>query len=233
MALAFPPEPVGLAESALLRLDIAGVESNLCIGLSRLVVGARFISRVGDDPFGLRIRQVLAQEGIDTSALMTDLEAPTGVFFRENLPDRQRRVYYYRKGSAASRICPDDLHPDLFQGSRIVHLTGITPALSPSCAAACQRLSIWPIKLALWFPLIHTSAPACGKLVRLKPHSCHSCHKRISCLWGMKMPRRYSTFKSMRYPHYRCNPPLCTHPRCTHRPNPSAWTRSGGFNRCA
>ncbi len=70
MALAFPPEPVGLAESKRLKLDIAGAESNLCIGLSRLGVRARFISRVGDDPFGLRIRQVLDQEGVDTSALI-------------------------------------------------------------------------------------------------------------------------------------------------------------------
>jgi 2-dehydro-3-deoxygluconokinase len=139
MALAFPPDPVGLAESKRLKLDIAGAESNLCIGLSRLGVRARFISRVGDDPFGLRIQQVLDQEGVDTSALSTDPEAPTGVFFREHLSDGQRRVYYYRKGSAASRLSPGDLHPGLFQGARLVHLTGITPALSPACAAACQR----------------------------------------------------------------------------------------------
>jgi 2-dehydro-3-deoxygluconokinase len=138
MALAFPPEPVGLADSSLLRLDIAGAEANLCIGLSRLGIRTRFISRVGADPFGLRIRQVLEQEGVDTRALMTDPKAPTGVIFREHLPDGQRRVYYYRKGSAASRLSPDDLHPGLFQGARLVHLTGITPALSPSCAAACQ-----------------------------------------------------------------------------------------------
>jgi len=139
MALAFPPEPVGLVESSQLTLDIAGAESNLCIGLCRLGLQARFISRVGDDPFGRRIRQVLEQEGIDTQALTTDPEAPTGVFFREHLPDGQRRVYYYRKGSAASRISPDDLNPRLFEGVRLLHLTGITPALSSACAAACQH----------------------------------------------------------------------------------------------
>ena len=139
MALAFPPEPVRLAESSQLKLDIAGAESNLCIGLSRLGLQARFISRVGADPFGERIRQVLNQEGVDTQALITDPEAPTGVFFREHLPDGQRRVYYYRQGSAASRLTPTDLQPLFFEGARIVHLTGITPALSPSCAAACQR----------------------------------------------------------------------------------------------
>ena len=138
MALAFPPEPVGLEESAVLRLDLAGAESNLCIGLSRLGVKARFISRVGDDPFGRRIRRVLEQEGVDTQALLTTPGAPTGVFFREHFPDGLRRVYYYRAGSAASRFAPEDLQVDWFQGARLVHLTGITPALSPSCAAACQ-----------------------------------------------------------------------------------------------
>jgi 2-dehydro-3-deoxygluconokinase len=139
MALAFPPQPVGLAESSLLALDIAGAESNLCIGLSRLGIRARFISRVGADPFGLRIRRVMELEGVDTQGLVTDPEAPTGVFFREHLPDGQRRVYYYRQGSAASRLSPADLRPDLFQTAALVHLTGITPALSPACAAACRR----------------------------------------------------------------------------------------------
>lgn len=139
MALAYPPRPVGLEESDVLHLDIAGAESNLCIGLSRLGVKARFISRLGDDPFGRRIHQVLSREGVDTQALLTTIGAPTGVFFRENLPDGLRRVYYYRLGSAASRLSPADLQAGWFEGARLLHLTGITPALSPSCAAACQR----------------------------------------------------------------------------------------------
>ena len=159
MALAFPPEPVGLAESKRLRLDIAGAESNLCIGLSRLGVKTRFISRVGDDPFGLRIRQVLDQEGVDTSALVTDPEAPTGVFFREHLPDGQRRVYYYRKGSAASCLSPDDLDPGLFQGAHLVHLTGITPALSPACAAACQRAIELARQVGAWISFVPNFRP--------------------------------------------------------------------------
>jgi 2-dehydro-3-deoxygluconokinase len=139
MALVYPASAVGLAESQELRLDIAGAESNLCIGLSRLGVGACFISRVGLDPFGRLIRRILEREGVDTTALRDDPGAPTGVFFREHLPDGQRRVYYYRSDSAASRLSPDDLQPELFAGTKIVHFTGITPALSPSCAAACQR----------------------------------------------------------------------------------------------
>jgi 2-dehydro-3-deoxygluconokinase len=61
------------------------------------------------------------------------------MFFREWLPDGARRVYYYRAGSAASRMEPTDLQPEQFTGARFVHLTGITPALSPTCAATVLR----------------------------------------------------------------------------------------------
>jgi 2-dehydro-3-deoxygluconokinase len=135
MAVCYPPDPVRLDDTRALLLDIGGAEANLSIALARLGHSARFISRVGDDPFGQRIRSVLASEGADTSALLTDPHAQTGVFFREWLPDGARRVYYYRAGSAASRLAPDDLRAELFAGARFVHLTGITPALSASCAA--------------------------------------------------------------------------------------------------
>src|SRR5262245_24178433 len=139
MAVLYPPEPVTLDDTRSLLLDIGGAEANLSIALCRLGHSARFISRVGDDPFGQRMRATLAREGVDVSALTTDPAAQTGVFFREWLPDGARRVYYYRAGSAASRLGPSDLRPKLFADARIVHLTGITPALSASCAEAVAR----------------------------------------------------------------------------------------------
>lgn len=139
MILLYPTNLVALDESDLFVMDIAGAESNLCIGLSRLGHTARFISRIGDDPLGAKLRKILQQEGVILDGLRVDPHAPTGVFFREHLPDGRRRVYYYRRNSAASRLGPEDLQWDHFRGARIVHLTGITPALSESCAAACHR----------------------------------------------------------------------------------------------
>jgi 2-dehydro-3-deoxygluconokinase len=139
MAVLYPPEPVALDQAPTLLLDIGGAESNLAIRLQRLGHTARFISRVGDDPFGHRIVQTLAESRVDSAFITVDAIAPTGVFFREWLPDGTRRVYYYRAGSAASRLSPTDLRLEAFQGARIVHLTGITPALSPGCAAAVAR----------------------------------------------------------------------------------------------
>ncbi|MEN9933647.1 MAG: hypothetical protein RLZZ387_226 [Chloroflexota bacterium] len=139
MGVLYPPDPVTLDDARSLLWDIGGAEANMSIALARLGHTARFISRVGDDPFGRKVRAVLDAEGVDTSALATDGGAGTGIFFREWLADGVRRVYYYRAGSAASRLAPEDLSPELFAGAKVVHLTGITPALSASCAAACLR----------------------------------------------------------------------------------------------
>jgi len=139
MGVLYPEQPVTLDAATTLTLDIGGAEANLAIRLSRLGHTTRFISRVGDDPFGRRIRATLAANAVDTSCLITDRVAPTGVFFREWLPDGARRAYYYRAGSAASRMAPEDLRPTMFAGARIVHLTGITPALGRSCAQTVMR----------------------------------------------------------------------------------------------
>ncbi len=139
MGVLYPPEPVTLDDTRTLLLDIGGAEANLSVALARLGHSVRFISRVGADPFGERIKNILAGEGVDVSDVAVDQVAQTGVFFREWLPDGARRVYYYRAGSAASRMQPNDLKIEQFAGARFVHLTGITPALSESCSATILR----------------------------------------------------------------------------------------------
>ncbi len=139
MAVIYPRVSQPLAEAETLTLDIGGAESNLAIALSHLGHHVSFVSRVGNDPFGQRIRAVLDAEEVDTGGLLIDQTAPTGVFFREWLPDGKRRVFYYRASSAASHLSPADLSPDMFAGTRLLHLTGITPALSASCAATVER----------------------------------------------------------------------------------------------
>jgi 2-dehydro-3-deoxygluconokinase len=139
MAVVYPAEPIPLDETSDLQIDIGGAEANCSIRLAQLGLSVSYLTRVGDDPFGRRIVGVLNRFGVDTSAVIVDAAAPTGIFFREWLRDGARRVYYYRAGSAASRMQPSDLQPSWFAGARAVHLTGITPALSASCAATLSR----------------------------------------------------------------------------------------------
>ncbi|MEV5826369.1 sugar kinase [Spirillospora sp. NPDC052242] len=121
--------------------SIAGAESNVAIGLARLGHTAAWAGRVGTDEPGHLVTRTLRAEGVDVSGVRRDDTAPTGVImFEQRLPD-VTRVQYLREGSAGSRLSPDDVTA-LDLEPAIVHVTGITPALSRSCrdavTAACD-----------------------------------------------------------------------------------------------
>lgn len=114
---------------------IAGAETNVATGLCRLGHSAGWISRLSDDELGRAVAFRLRGEGVDISRTTIDPEAPTGLMIRERRELGPLEVIYYRRGSAASRLTPDDLDADYIRGARYLHLTGITPALSASCRA--------------------------------------------------------------------------------------------------
>jgi 2-dehydro-3-deoxygluconokinase len=90
---------------------------------------ARWISRLGTDPFGDQVMSTLAGEGIDVSAVIRDAESPTGIYFKEYKGFGDPNVYFYRKLSAASHFTPESLNPEWFIGAKHLHVTGILPAL--------------------------------------------------------------------------------------------------------
>lgn len=117
---------------------IGGAESNACIGLARLGHSAGWISRVGDDEFGRYVVSAIRAEGVDVSRVKVDPEAPTAVYFKERRAFGGGQVYYYRRGSAASRLSRDDIDPDYIRSARVLLGSGITPALSASCRDALR-----------------------------------------------------------------------------------------------
>ncbi len=136
MALLSTPRIGLLRHAHSLDLSVAGAESNLAIGVRRLGRSAAWISRVGDDEFGRLVVGTLTAEGVDTSRVTVDDTAPTGLMVKERRSDAITRVQYYRAGSAASRLSPSDVHEDLVRGARVLHITGITPALSATAREA-------------------------------------------------------------------------------------------------
>ncbi|MFJ4002355.1 sugar kinase [Streptomyces sp. NPDC090023] len=133
MAQVTPADGEGLEHSRELRLAVAGAESTVAQYLADLGHRAAWVSRVGDDPLGRRIVTAVAGRGVDVGGVRVDPDAPTGVYFKDPGPEGTR-VHYYRRGSAASRMGPSDAERVDLAGARLLHLTGITPALSQGCA---------------------------------------------------------------------------------------------------
>ncbi len=137
MALVTPTD-ASLSSAREATIGLAGAESNVAAGLVAAGHRAVWASRLGDDPLGTRIESELSRRGIDLWVERDD-DAPTGVMFKDPGTEGSS-VYYYRRGSAASQMSPGYVTAERLAGTRIVHTTGITPALSPACRAMVDQL---------------------------------------------------------------------------------------------
>src|SRR5436309_1581808 len=109
MVLLLAEQPGPMREATTFRRHIAGAESNVAIGLSRLGHSVGWMSRLGHDEFGKAVLLRVRGEGIDTSRVVTDPQASTGVVIRERREAGPIEQVYYRHGSAANRLAPSDL----------------------------------------------------------------------------------------------------------------------------
>jgi len=119
---------------------LAGAEVNVCIGLTRLGHEATYVTRLGRDPFGNYTKKTLEKEGISTNFITFDEEFKTGMMLKGKVLDGDPHVAYYRKGSAASKMTPEQMDAIDLTGFDLLHMTGILPALSLECRAATKRL---------------------------------------------------------------------------------------------
>jgi len=124
----------GLERLATASIDTGGAEGNTAVGLARLEVPVTWLGRVGDDALGRRVTAELRSEGVDTIAVI-DAAAPTGLMLKSTPRAGVTVVDYYRAGSAGSRLSPADLDRVDFSRYGVLHITGITLALSASARA--------------------------------------------------------------------------------------------------
>lgn len=142
-----PSQPGRLADVPSFDRAIGGAESNVACALARAGHRARWVSRVGRDGFGDHLVAGIAAAGVDVTAVGRDAHRPTGVYFR-TAGDRDAppgpgaaETAYYRKGSAASALSPALVPRHVAWSGRVLHLTGITAALSATCLALTRRLT--------------------------------------------------------------------------------------------
>ncbi len=126
------PGPLSVGSS--MRLSLAGAELTVAIAARRLGHPSVWVSRVGNDENGRFLAGTIKREGVDVSAVTVDEDRPTGVLMKTKRSADLTRVSYLRRGSAASALSPDDLDNVDFSSAAVLHITGITPALSESAA---------------------------------------------------------------------------------------------------
>jgi 2-dehydro-3-deoxygluconokinase len=139
MAMFMACDPGPLHEVAAFERGLAGAETNVAVGLARLGHRSGWIGRVGADPFGSYALATLRAEGVDTGAATVDDAAPTGFQLKGLALGGDPEVFYFRKGSAGSRLTASEATDACIASARHLHLTGIPLALSASTRAFAVR----------------------------------------------------------------------------------------------
>lgn len=134
-----PPNGLRIEQTLSLDLAVGGAELNVAVAMSRIGGRTAWLSKLPDTALGHIIGNQARVHGVDTRHIIwTDAATSRlGTFFLESgAAPRAGEIIYDRKESAASTMAPDDWDwPTLLRQTRVLHLTGITPALSASCRA--------------------------------------------------------------------------------------------------
>ncbi|MEP6997407.1 MAG: sugar kinase [Betaproteobacteria bacterium] len=113
-----------------------GDTSNCVIAAARLGAATAYVTRLGADAFGRKFLELWQREGVDASGVAIDADANTGIYFVTHRAGGHE-FSYLRAGSAASRIRPSDLPLPVIRSSKVLHVSGISQAIS---ATACDTV---------------------------------------------------------------------------------------------
>ena len=136
-----PPNYQRLEQTHSFDVGISGAELNTATGLARLGMRTAWVSRLVDSPMGRMIANKAREQGVDTSQIVWAKDGRVGIYYYEmGASTRASQVIYDRANSAISQLQPGEVNWDpIFEGARAFHISGITPALSASCAEASRE----------------------------------------------------------------------------------------------
>ncbi|MBN1899340.1 MAG: sugar kinase [Spirochaetes bacterium] len=141
-----PPDFKRLEQADHFHAFVGGGELNVAVALSRLGLGSRWVSKLPENPLGKMIRNKAREQGVDTDYILWEDKGRAGIYFMEyGASPRPSVVLYDRAGSSASQMKKGEFQWEkIFRGARWFHVSGITAALSKSCA----ELTLEALKMA-------------------------------------------------------------------------------------
>ncbi len=136
-----PPNFQRLEQTHSFDVGASGAELNTATGLARLGLRTAWVSRLVDSPLGRMIANKAREQGVDTSHILWAKDGRVGLYYYEmGASTRASQVIYDRVNSAISQLKPGEIDwATILNGARAFHISGITPALSASCAEASKE----------------------------------------------------------------------------------------------
>lgn len=134
------PSGERLQEARSLDFHVGGSEANVAYALAQIGVPSSWTSVLPSNPLGRKVASTLGSGGVDLSTVVWQDQGRVGVYYVEfgSLP-RATEITYDRAGSTMSLATADMFDWDAICRARLLHLSGITSALSPDCAQVVER----------------------------------------------------------------------------------------------
>ena len=207
-----PPGFLRIEQSGSFDVWVGGAESNTAVGLTRLGMKTAWLSRLPASPLGRYVCNRIQQHGVDVSHVVWADDARLGLYFHEKAQSpRASRILYDRQNSAMSQMRPADLPAGLFEPgiAKLLHVTGITLAISPSALAAVYeaarraKTAGWMLSFdtnyrrALWPG--HEAARACDDLMAMADVIFCPLND-FQVMYGDKNPQQALGFLAQKYP---------------------------------
>jgi len=128
------PDKKRLEQTESMDVNIGGSESNVAVAISRLGLDTSFVTRLTENPLGRMVENKIREQGVDTSNIVWTDEDRVGKYYLEfGANPRPSSVIYDRADSAISNVRKGTIDwESIFEGGRLFHTSGITPALSDS-----------------------------------------------------------------------------------------------------
>src|SRR5450756_579560 len=133
---------VSLVDSSGFKKAPGGAPANVAAGVSRLGLKAGFIGKVGNDPFGSYLRNVLDNIQVDTKYLIADPDARTTLSFVAQKSDGVRDCMFYRNPGADMLLRPEELDDGYFEGAAFFHFGSISLGAEPVKSATLRAIEI-------------------------------------------------------------------------------------------
>lgn len=119
---------------------LAGAEVNVATGVARLEHTVDYITQLGVDSIGYYIQSELNNNHIGTRYIDYSNQYQTGLMFKQKVSVGNPETANYRKNSAASHLDQNCLERIDLTDTKIIHLTGVFPALSNGTKCATEKL---------------------------------------------------------------------------------------------
>jgi 2-dehydro-3-deoxygluconokinase len=128
--------PAGQRLETATNLDVypAGAETNVVSLLARLESKTCWMGALPNNPLGRLAANHLRTAGVDLTGIIWHEGGRLGTYYVEfGEPPRGIQVTYDRAWSNITSLKLKEINWEILMDSRLLHLTGITPALSESC----------------------------------------------------------------------------------------------------